>query len=103
LKTSFVEKLLMVIGITTKLSLHFYDFSLIFCEIYKNQKFNPSSIQSICTNAPRIFHQGPSKSLIFIELPPVAQGRSLVANRRPDPAGQAARVECVLTLDGLVV
>jgi hypothetical protein len=61
------------------------------------------SIESICTEAPRIFHQGPSKTFIFTELTPAAQGRSPAVNRQPDSAGQAARAEYVLTLDGLVV
>jgi hypothetical protein len=102
MKTSFVEKLLLVTGFTTKLSLHFYDFSEIFGTIYKIKKLNPRSIESICTEAPRIFHQGPSKTLIFTELPPAAQGRSPAVNRRLDPAEKAARAEYVLTLHGLV-
>jgi hypothetical protein len=32
----------------------------------------------------------------------MAEGKSVAANQRPDPAGPAARVECMLTLDGLV-
>jgi hypothetical protein len=83
MKTSFVEKLLLVTGFTTKLSLHFYDFSEIVGTIYKIKKLNPRSIESICTEAPRIFHQGPSKTLIFTELPPAAQGRSPAVNTRP--------------------
>jgi hypothetical protein len=41
MKTSFVEKLLLVIGFTTILSLHFYDFFEIFGAIYKIKKLNP--------------------------------------------------------------
>jgi hypothetical protein len=51
MKTSFVEKVLLVTGFTTKLSLHFYDFSEIFGTIYKIKKLNPRSIESICTEA----------------------------------------------------
>jgi hypothetical protein len=57
--------LLLVTRITAKLSSHFYDFSVIFGEFYKIQKLNPRSIDSICIEAPRIFHHGPSKTLIF--------------------------------------
>ena len=48
-------------GITEQLSLHFYNFSVIFGEFYKFQHFESRVEESICILTPVIYLIGPYK------------------------------------------